>query len=188
MDQPLHYAYRPRPFAAETTLDLTRDALVAVRAGRETVLPYRDIATIRLFYAPRGINFSGFKAKIYSRTGKTIAFEDRSYKSLVEQERQEGPYRAFVTALCTEAERRNPDVLIHAGKMMPMLILTALAGVVTLMLLAYFALKTLAAGQYLLTFGIVVFVTYFAAWTWQFILRNRPRTFRARAIPVDILP
>jgi len=188
MTAPLRYAFRPRPFTAETTLELTRDMLVANRAGRETSIPYREIATIRLFYAPRGINFSGFRAKIYTRNGKTVSFEDRSYKSLVEQERLEGPYRMFVEALVARTAAANPDVLLHAGKIAPMLALVALVGAVTLALLAYFGFRALTAGQYGTALGVAVFVGYFSLWTWQFTIRNRPRTFNARAIPADILP
>lgn len=188
MEPTIRFAYRPRPFAAETALELGPRALIANRAGKDVTIPYRDIATIRLFYAPRGINFTGFRAKIYARSGATVAFEDRSYKSLVEQERLEGPYRAFVEALCARAAAESPNLLLHAGKVGSMLALTALAGAVTLLLLTYFGWQALAARQWGITAGVAVFVGYFAAWTWQFVVRNRPRTFSAGAIPEDILP
>lgn len=182
------YAFRPRPFAAETVLDLKEREIVATRAGRDAVFPLREVATIRLFYTPRGINFSGYRAKIYSRSGKTVSFEDRSHKSLIEQERLEGSYRDFVRDLCARAEKANPDVLLHAGRAVTMLALIGAVAAATTLLMGYFLWRSLGAGSYGLALAIAVFTGYFALWSWAYVTRNRPQTFRSSAIPPDVLP
>lgn len=182
------FAFRPRPFAAETVLDLKEREILASRAGRDTVFPLREIATIRLFYTPRGINFSGYRAKIYSRSGKTVSFEDRSYKGLIEQERLEGSYRDFVRDLCVRSERANPDVLLHAGRAVTMLALIGTVATATVLLMGYFITRALTNGSYGLALAIAVFTGYFALWSWAYVSRNRPQSFRAAAIPPGILP
>lgn len=184
----VRFAFRPRPFAAETVLDLTHREINASRAGKDTRILCSDIATIRLFYAPRGINFSGFKAKIYTRTGKTVAFEDRSFKGLIEQERLEQPYRIFVETLCKRAETANPNVLLYAGKSMPMLVIIGILGSATALLAGYFSIQSLLGGQYVMGASVAGFTGYFAAWTATFVRRNWPQVFRAAAIPPGILP
>jgi len=188
MTQRIRYAFRPRPFAAETVVDLTDRAIEAQRAGKDSTIALRDIVTIRLFYAPRGINFTGFRAKLYTRGGTTLAFEDRSFKGLVEQERLEAAYRAFVSELCSRAEAANPNVLLYGGRAVTILALVGGVGLLTTNLLAYFVLRSVMEGKVLLAAGIAVFVGWFAAWTWAYVMRNRPQSFRAAAIPPQVLP
>lgn len=184
----LTYSFRPRAFAAETELVLAPLEIKATRAGKETLFPYRDIETIRLFYAPRGINFTGYRAKVYTRAGKTVSFEDRSHKSLIETERLGDSYREFIVALCTNVERANPRALLHAGKAMPLLVIASLLGLVAVALLGRFILNALWAGEWMIGLTVAGFTIYFAIWTVAFIARNRPRRFTAATIPKDILP
>lgn len=182
------FAFRPRPFAAETLLALRQRDMFAQRAGKDMIIPYREIETIRLFYAPRGINFSGFRAKIYIRTGKTVSFEDRSHKSLIETERLDDSYRAFIIELCARAEGANANVLLYAGKSVTLLALAAFLGIAAVVLLALFAWNALHANQTLISIGVAAFAIFFAAWTANFVIRNRPRRFTANTIPAEMLP
>ncbi|MCA0422387.1 MAG: hypothetical protein LCH61_03525 [Proteobacteria bacterium] len=182
------YAYRPRPFAAETVLTLRPRDILARRADSETVFPYTDIETIRLFYAPRGINFSGYRAKIYTRKGKTVAFEDRSHKSLIESERLGDSYRAFIIALCTRAEAANRNILLFAGKSVTLLALAGLLGLAAVLLLGSFAWNAFRTGETSIGLATGAFTLFFGAWTAGYIYHNRPRRFTAATIPQDILP
>ncbi|HRJ69541.1 MAG TPA: hypothetical protein PK812_08030 [Beijerinckiaceae bacterium] len=189
MDTPtLSYAYRSRPFAAETRLELGRKELIAWQAGQQYVYPYHAIATIRLFFAPRGIDMSGYRAKIYSRDGKTISLEDRTFRGMVQVERQGQAYRAFITALCRRAATENPQVLLHSGRNPFMLALSGMLGMATTGTLAFLGGRAALQGQWLLAAAIIGFAGLFGFWSWRYVVNNRPRRFVAAAIPEAVLP
>lgn len=184
----LTYSYRPRPFATDTRLELGRKELVAWQADQKYVYPYHAIDTVRLFFAPKGVDFSGFRAKIYSRDGKTIAVQDRSFKSLAQVERQGPAYRAFMVALCRRVEAENPRVLLHAGRNPILLALTGLAGAGMTGILGFMGFRTFVQGSWLLALAILGFSAMFGAWSWRYVTRNRPRRFIADAVPEAVLP
>lgn len=185
---PVSYTYRPRPFAAETRLELGRKELIAWQADSKSICPYHSIETIRLFFSPRGIDFSGYSAKIYARDGRTIALEDRTFKSLAQIERHSGAYRAFVAALCRRVAAENPRVLFHAGRNRFILMMSGAAGAMMTGTLAVLGGRAAFQGQYLLSATVLGFTALFGAWSWRYVTRNWPRTFSADDLPDAVLP
>lgn len=182
------YRFRGRPFAAETTLELREHELLAVQGARDIRVPYRDIARINLAFAPRGVNMTGFRGKIFINGGKTIAFEDRHWKSMVETEYPRREYRAFALALCARAGAANPDVDLRAGRHPIMMVATRLLAAGTTVLLAYLGVRAVVNANLLMAAMLLSFAALFGYWSWQFVMRNAPLRFKPRAVPEAVLP
>ncbi len=103
-------------------------------------------------------------------------------------ERQDPEYRSFVEALVAAVATANPGVLLVAGMPAWLHRLTALAGLAALAALAAVMGQALLNGSLPIALFTGALGAYCGWWTWRYLGRNRPRAFRAGAIPPDVLP
>ena len=184
---PLTYTFNPRPFGAGNVYTLREDGLGFASGLRSRVLPYNEITSIRLAFAPKNFNAGGFSATVASGWRK-VTIANVSWKGLMEQDTDNPGYRAFVSALVGEAVRANPSVVLAAGvsawRYWGMVPLTA----VMLGMLAWFCWRSLGQGVWPAALIGLAMGAYLAWWSKRFIERNRPGAFTAGNIPERVLP
>lgn len=185
---PLTYSHRPKPFAPELDLRLTASALEAERGKSRQVFPLGSIGEIRLTFTPRNLARRAFTCKVTASDGRSVSFDNLSWRSLVALDRHDDDYRAFVAALARAARAANPRVALIGGlpnwKYAILRILGIKLAVLLVLACAYFVLlpNLPYAGLAAVT------LLYLGLWLDDFLKRNRPAPFEAEAPPARLLP
>jgi hypothetical protein len=182
------YAYKPSLMGAPFEFRLTDDAFEWRKGSFSGSSPYNRIRRIRLGFRPITMQNHRFLTEVWPVEGPKLQIASTSWKSLVEHERLDGAYRAFVTELSRRIGTSGGDTLFQTGS--PVLLYwlglvifggasLALAG------LTVRALQVEAWG------GAAFIGAFFAFFLWQagtFFRRNRPGTFQPDAVPPQVLP
>lgn len=184
----LVYMYRPSLLGAPFELKLTDTGLEWVAGRRSGRTAYRDISRVRMSYRPANMQAYRFITEIWSDGAPKLRAVSSSWKSMVQQERLDGPYSAFVTELhrriaqsgaATRFEQGSnpfifwPGVVVFAG------VELGFAGLVVR------ALQADAKG------GAAFIAVFMALFFWQggnFLRRNRPGLYRPDALPEMLMP
>ncbi len=182
------YSYRPSLVGAPWTYRLTDNALVWEAGSKSGRVLYRDVRCVRLSYKPVSMQTHRFVTEIWADGSPRLKLVSSSWKSMVEQERLDAAYTAFLRALhrrLRDAGARvdyrqggNPFVY-WPGVVMFVVVALALAGVMVR------ALQVHALG------GVVIVFAFLALFLWQsgnFFRRNRPGRYAPEALPSELLP
>jgi len=186
----LTYSYRPSLLGAPWTFTLTdggMDWSAGARVGR---IRYRDVRRLRLSFKPGSMQAYRFLTEIWAEGAPKLEISSSSWKSMVEQERSDAPYVAFVTELHARVAAAGSPVPVRyeqgANPLLywPGLLLYSAAG---LGLIA-----TFVRALQLQVLGGAAFVGALAALLlWQggnFFRRNRPGSYRPDALPRVLMP
>jgi hypothetical protein len=186
--QPLRYSFRPSVFGAPWEFSLTPAGLawsVGRRSGR---VPYGQIRKIRLSFRPLTLQGQRYLVEIWPEQGAKLTMSSLSWKSMIEQERQDEAYRAFVAALHEKLRAAGATARFECGLPVylywPGIVIFALANAV----FAVLAMRAALAGSY----GAAAFVGGFLAlFGWRigrYFLDNRPGLYRPDALPAMLVP
>jgi hypothetical protein len=187
-DGDLTYSYRPSLLGAPWTFTLTGGGMVWSAGSRSGRLRYRDVRRLRLSFKPVSMQTHRFLTEIWAEGAPKLDIVSASWKSMVEQERRDGPYAAFIAELHARIAREHAPVLCERGASpyayWPGLVLYT---VVALLLAGVFvrALEVHALG------GAAFIGAFVALFLWQggnFFRRNRPGTYRPDALPPELMP
>ena len=189
----LAYSYRPSLLGAAWSFRLTQNGM-AWEAGRKSGhIPYANVRHVRLSYKPASMQSQRYMCEVWAEGAPKLAIISSSWKSMVEQERLDKSYSAFVT----ELHRRLAQAGAQAGaqriefdhgsnRILYWPGLVAFAGVaLALAWLTVRALQTNAKGGAAL---IGIFVLLFLWQGGNFFRRNRPGRHRADTLPEILLP
>jgi hypothetical protein len=182
------YAYKSSLMGAPFEFRLESGAMAWRKGPFSGTTPYGEIRRIRLAFRPMTMHNHRFAAEFWQAKGPKLQAASTSWKSLVEHERLDAPYRAFVTELCRRvgAARGGTEFLTGSPAYLywPGALVLAGAGIAIVGLL----IRALTEGAW----GAAAFVLAFLAlFVWQggtFFWRNRPGTFDPNAIPETVLP
>ncbi len=182
------YAYRPSLLGTVWEFKLDGEG-VGWAAGRKGGhIPFRSVRRMRLSYRPASMQSHRFLTELWADGAPKLKIMSSSWKSMVEQERLDKPYAAFVAelhrriamaAVPARFERGShpmlywPGVIVFAG-----VALVAAALVVR-------ALHADAKG------GAAFVAAFLALFLWQggnFFRRNRPGRYRPEAVPAELMP
>jgi hypothetical protein len=182
------YVYRPSLLGAAREFKLAGDGIDWVAGRRSGHIPFRDVRRLRLSYRPASMQSHRFMTELWAQGAPKLEILSSSWKSMVEQERLDKSYSAFVAELhrrvaVTQApvryEQGTPPLRYWPG-------LTVFVGVALgLGLLIVRALQTGALG------GAAFIAAFLALFAWQggiYLRRNRPGLYRPDALPADLLP
>jgi hypothetical protein len=182
------YVYKPSLLGAPFAFRLTPTALAWSKGRFSDRVPYDRIRRLRLSYRPATMQSHRFLAEIWPVSGPKLTISSTSWRSMVEQERQDDAYRAFLTELHRRIaagggrpslEAGSPPLMFWAG-----VVVFAGAGAA----LAALTFRALQFGQ---LSGAAVIGGFLALLGWQvvtFMGRNRPARYRPDAIPAQVLP
>jgi hypothetical protein len=182
------YAFKPSLMGAAHEFTLTPAALewrIGRHAGR---VPYAGIRYVRLSFRPATMASQRYLAEIWADATPRLRIVSCSWRSMVEQQRQDAAYTAFVTALHRRLAESGATSMLHAGTS-PWLYWPGVAVFVAVSLaLAFLVVRALQAGA---TAGALFVGGFLALFLWQvgtFFRRNRPHSYRAEAMPRAVLP
>jgi hypothetical protein len=184
----IQYAYKPSLMGDAWVLRLAPDALLWSIGKLSGRVPYGDIRRIRLAFRPITMQSYRFLAEIWSDKNPKIPISSTSWKSLVEQERQDEAYSRFIRALHERIAAAHGSPHLQSGAVQLLYwpglaiflgICIALIGLIG---------RAVQQGETAATFFLLGF---FVLVLWQlgmFFKRNLPRRYALDSIPADVLP
>jgi hypothetical protein len=184
----LTYTFRPSVFGAPWEFTLSGDRL-AWSAGRRTgSVALRDIRRLRLSYRPANMLSQRYFTEVWSDNAPKLRIVSISWKSMVEQERLDRPYVAFVRELHRRIAASGAKPLFERGinrllYWVDFLLFTAVT--IGLLVLIARALQADVLG------GAAVAAAFMIFLGWQhgkFLRRNLPGVYSPDALPAMLLP
>ena len=194
-ESPLHtagtvltYAYRPSVMGAIREFKLSDDGIDWAAGLRSGHIPYRNIRILRMSYRPTSIQSQRFVTELWAEDAPKLKINSSSWKSMVEQERLDQSYSAFVRELhlrisnvTTSArfKQGNRPLIYWPSLVVFVVVALGLAGLITR------ALQIGASG------GAAFVGAFLALYLWQggnFLRRNRPGEYCPDALPKEVMP
>jgi hypothetical protein len=184
----LDYAFKTSLIGAPMEFRLAQDALEWRKGASAGRVAYDRIRRIRLSFRPMTMQNYRFLTEVWSADSPKLQIASTSWKSLVEHQRLDGEYVAFVMELNRRLGAAGGQTLFEIGS--PALIYWPGAVVFAGALLAMVGLAVRAL-QVEAFAGAAFIVAFLALFLWQaggFFFRNRPGTYRPDAVPPQVLP
>ena len=182
------YAYRPSLLGAAWEFALTDDGLTWVAGTKSGRAAYRNIRRVRMSYKPGSIQSHRFITEIWAEGAPKLQIVSSSWKSMVEQERLDRPYSAFITELHRRIAQAAPAARFERGAnpltYWPGLVMFAVVAI----MLSALTIRGVADGLWR---GAVIVAVFLALFLWQggnFFRRNRPGAYGPDALPVQLMP
>jgi hypothetical protein len=182
------YSYRPSLLGAPYEFRLDERGIDWTVGRKSGHLAWREIDRVRLSFRPASMQPRRFITEIWAAGAPKLTIMSTSWKSMVVQERLDQGYRAFVSELhrrLAQAQTRArfeqgtspfqywPGLAVFAG------VSLALAALIARLLPAH------------ATSGALFVAAFLALFLWRggdYFRRNRPRLYRADALPGELLP
>lgn len=183
----LTYSYKSSVIGTPFEFQLTSDALHWKKGGQIGRILYRQIRRIRLGFRPITMQNHRFITEIWTDGAKLI-IASTSWKSMMEHERLDAPYRAFVTELCRRIEATGGPTICETGSPAIIYWMGVTIFVGASLALAGLIARAIQAAEWS---GAAFVAGFLALFLWQagnFFRRNRPGTFKPEAIPESVLP
>jgi hypothetical protein len=182
------YAYKPSLLGAPREFALTVHALQWRAGGSVQEIPFAQIRRVRMSSRPATIQTYRFLTEIWPLRGPRLEIASTSWRGIVDQERFDDAYVAFVTELNRRIGASGARASFEGGAV-PVIYWMGVAVFVGVTLATAFLLaKAIFAGALL---PAAVIGGLLALFTWQmgnYFRRNRPRTYDPNNIPADLLP
>jgi hypothetical protein len=186
--EPFAYAYRPSVLGAPWQFSLAGDGIDWAAGRKSGHIPFRAVRRLRMSFRPASMQSHRFMTELWADGAPKLEILSSSWKSLVEQERRDKPYKAFVTELHRRIAREAVPVRFDQGSS-PLLYWPGLLAFVCVSL--GLALMIVRALQYGAKGGAVFVAIFLLLFLWQggnFFRRNRPGRYRPEALPAELLP
>jgi hypothetical protein len=186
-EEGLVYSFRPRLVGAAFAFRLARETLDWQLGNRAGQLPYPMIGRVRLGFRLGTFMGRRYTAEIFPRKGGRFEIASTSARSIFDNADQGAAYREFVTELHRRIGASSGcrfEAGMAAWRWWPSVVVTGalLLGVLVIAGRAVLDVQ-IVPGLIVLAVGVL--------FLWQMgslLLRNRPRTYAADAIPEDVLP
>ncbi len=182
------YAYRTSAMGAPRAFALLDDAIEWRRGTASGRIPYAQVRYVRMAYRPVSMQSQRFLTEIWAEGGVKMTIVSTSARGMMEQERLDGPYTAFIVELHRRVAHAggrtqfvqgfNP-LLYWAGVVMFAAAGLGLAGL------------TARAAQASLWLPAAFIAAFFAFFLWQggnYFSRNRPRAYSPDSLPEGVMP
>lgn len=184
----VRYFQRAKPYSAELEMTVTETRLISERGKSRQDMPLSGIERIRLRFTPKNSVFRAFTCDVRATDGRSVTFQNVSFKSLIETERMDDTYSRFIQTLIQRAAAANPALELHAGLSKFRYIGMVILGAIMLSALLACVVYAFMKGNTLVALMAVGLVAYLAFWLKEYATRNRPRRFQSSNIPPDVLP
>lgn len=187
-DVSLVYTYRPSLLGAPWQFTLGPEGLHWTAGNRSGRIAYRQVRRVRMSYRPANMQSYRFVTELWGEGAPKLRIASTSWKSMVEQERLDKAYAAFLVELHRRLAEAGAPVLYQKG-IYPLVFwagLIVFAGVALGM--AALSLRALWENAW----GAAAFIgAFLLLFLWQggnFFRRNRPGVYRPDALPKEIVP
>jgi hypothetical protein len=181
------YSYKSSVIGAPFEFRLASDVLHWGKGGSRGRTPYRQIRRVRLGFRPMTMQNHRFITEIWT-DGPKLTIASTSWKSMVEHERLDAPYRAFVAELCRRIGAAGGRTVFQTGSPVLLYWIGVIVFVGATLALAGLIVRALQIGAWSGAAFIAAFLGLFLWQAGNFFRRNRPGPFRPDAIPESVLP
>jgi hypothetical protein len=184
----LSYEYRASLLGAGWHFSLTPAGIDWSTGSRSGFIPYGDVRGLRLSYRPSSMQSHRFVAEVWALKAPALRIVSTTWKSMVEQQRQDAAYTRFVTALharltaagvAVDCERGRPPLIYWPGLVVFVGVSLAMVALIVRALQAH-----VVAGAIF----VAIFFALFVRQGWMFFGRNRPSRYRVNEPPPVLLP
>ncbi len=187
-DTDIAYTYRPSIMGAPWEFKLTPHGIHWVVGSRSGHIPYRSVRRLRMSYKPMSMQTHRFVTEIWADDAPKLQIVSTSWKSMVELERQDKTYAAFITELHRRVASVGTPVQCLQGRSQ----VAYWPGLVVFIGVALALAATTARAVESGIFGAaVVIAAFLALFLWQggnFFRRNRPGVYRVDEPPAELMP
>jgi hypothetical protein len=184
----LSFSYRPSLLGAPWEFRLTGDGIDWVAGHRSGHVPFRNIRLVRMSFKPVSMQTQRYITEIWAEGAPKLQIVSSSWKSLVEQERLDRAYSAFIRELHARIVKSGAAARFEQGGN-PITYwpgLAVFAGVA--FGLAWLTARALQAAVN----GAAAFIgAFLLLFLWQggnFFRRNKPGVYSPDAPPPELLP
>lgn len=182
------YSFRPSLLGAAREFRLTADAIEWSSGGKTGRIPFNTIRRVRMSYRPASMQSQRYLTELWAEGAPKLEIVSSSWKSIVEQERFDRPYSAFVTELNRRLAGAGGAIKFECGSnpllYWPGVAVFAAVGVALVLMFGRAVLDGVLGGA-------IIVAGFLALFLWQsgnFFRRNRPGTYRPDAPPAVLLP
>lgn len=181
----IRYDYRSSIRGGSWRFELTDEGVSWQAGRRHGVMPYANIAQIRLSYRPVSMQRHRFRMDVRGTDRMKLRVASATWIGLVATERQDEAYRAFVLGLHRRLSARTrclgglTTLAYWLGGAAIALVGAALGGLFV---------RAVAEGSWQ---GAVFMAAFAALFGWQiggFLWRNRPMVYTPDKVPAHLLP
>lgn len=182
------YSYRPSLLGAPWEFKLSDNGIDWIAGARSGRVPFRNIRRLRMSYRPMSMQSYRFVTELWAEGAPKLQIASSSWKSMVEQERLDDSYAAFVSELHRRIAAAATSARFEQGSSpvsyWPGLLVFVAVGLGLAALVAR-ALQANAAGAAALIGGFLLLFLWRGG---DFFRRNRPRLYRPDDLPADVMP
>jgi hypothetical protein len=182
------YAFKPSLMGSWCEYSLKANGLHWQIGPRSGLVPYERISAMRLSYKPVTMQSRRFVTEIWSDSLPKIQIVSVSWRSVVEQERLDGAYSAFVSELHKRLKPSGREVQFTAGLPVVSYWIGITIFAVVLVTMAVLLVRALRLGEWGASVIIGGIFAAFALQIGNFFRRNFPLRYSADAIPPGVLP
>lgn len=187
-DESPSYSYRPSLIGAPWMFRLLSDRLQCQKGPRTFDVPYANVTNVRMAFRPVSTQTRRFVTEIRANGAPKITIVSVSWKSMVEQERLDAAYVAFVTELHKRLAECGDGIRYSRGIVQPFywvgLLATAAAGFGVAML----AVRAVQVPSWPAAIMIAIFLAVFLWYAANYLRRNWPGRYRPQDLPPEVLP
>ncbi|HZL38717.1 MAG TPA: hypothetical protein VFC45_00345 [Pseudolabrys sp.] len=182
------YTFRPSVLGAPREFRLVGDGLDWAVARKSGHIRFSDVRRLRLSYRPTSMQSHRFMTELWAQGAPKLEILSSSWKSMVEQQRLDQPYTAFVIELHRRIALAAPPARYEQGSN-PLLYWPGLFVFTSLMLaLAVLVVRALQADTKAGAAFVGVFLLLLLWQGGNFFRRNRPGAYRPETPPAELLP
>ena len=182
------YAFKPSLIGHWYEFTLKPDGLHWQMGGRAGRVRYERIRAVRLSFRPVTMQSRRFITEIWSTDNPKIQIVSVSWRSMVEQARQDGAYSAFVTELHRRLAASGSQAQFTTGLPVVSYWFGVVTFVAVMISMAVMIVRTLKLEQWGTSAIIGAIFAVFALQIGNYLRRNRPSRYRPDAIPREALP
>lgn len=184
----LVYLYRPSLLGAPWSFRLTPTA-IAWEAGRQSGLAaYRDVRRVRLSFKPISMQTQRYMTEVWAENAPRLKIVSSSWKSMVEQERLDKSYSAFLVELHRRLAEAGAPVAYEQGSH-PLRYWPGLTVFSAMSLgLAFLIMRALQSDAPAGAAFIAAFLGLFLWHGGNYFRRNRPGVYSPGALPDLLVP
>ena len=182
------YSYRPSVFGAFREFSLTERGIDWAAGLRSGSIPFDRVRRLRVSYRPHSMQSHRFITELWADGSPKLLISSSSWKSMMEQERLDDAYSAFVRELHRRLSRANSSARFERGSNPLIYWVGALVFAGAAVGLAALIVRALQADA---TTSAAIVGAFLVFYLWQagnFFRRNRPGTYRPDALPADVMP
>ncbi len=182
------YSYRPSLLGAPWEFELVGEGIDWSTGRKSGHIPFRNLRRLRMSYRPASMQSHRFMTELWAEGAPKLEILSSSWKSLVEQERLDKPYVAFVGELHRRIALAAPPASFEQGSH-PLVYWPGLLSFAGVSLgLAWLIVRALQAGAGGGAAFIGVFLVLFLWQGGNFFRRNRPGLYRPELLPAELMP